>query len=455
MQNNLNSEELRAFCSSARNTELDLVTFESITTDLDEDDKILLKAFVTDYSWWHGGKEIHRGDSYISPILALLKLINASSEHVAIIVKNLVEANFDLETQSKYFEILDTSDQRFGISSNSQRLSTGENILLYGVPGSGKSHKIATKYCNDERRMERLVFHPDYMNTDFVGQIMPIVKENGDITYSFSPGPFTRILKKALINPTEHYYLIIEELNRGNAPGIFGEVFQLLDRNDNGESVYGINNSVIADNVYGDKEHQIRIPSNLSLLATMNTADQNVFTLDTAFQRRWTMEMIENDVDTSKYGGYFIADSDYTWKAFNKVVNNKIIETSNLTLTSEDKRMGAYFISDKVLNNKLVTSLPTGDDLKEFNKKNKRFAEKVLKYLWDDAFKFNRDEVFDISVYSNLEAVIKQFTNNETPNNQRFDVLAKDIREELDILRDASDSMSGDIIGDENADSAE
>lgn len=187
----------------------------------------------------------------------------------------------------------------------------------------------------------------------------------------------------------------------------------------------------------------------------MNTADQNVFTLDTAFQRRWTMEMIENDVDTSKYGGYFIADSDYTWKAFNKVVNNKIIETSNLTLTSEDKRMGAYFISDKVLNNKLVTSLPTGDDLKEFNKKNKRFAEKVLKYLWDDAFKFNRDEVFDISVYSNLEAVIKQFTNNETPNNQRFDVLAKDIREELDILRDASDSMSGDIIGDENADSAE
>lgn len=82
--------------------------------------------------------------------------------------------------------------------------------------------------------MERLVFHPDYMNTDFVGQILPVVKENGDITYSFVPGPFTRILKKAIGNPTKHFYLIVEELNRGNAPGIFGEIFQLLDRDKNG-----------------------------------------------------------------------------------------------------------------------------------------------------------------------------------------------------------------------------
>ena len=197
-------------------------------------------------------------------------------------------------------------DEELNSENNiSQRVTGGTNILLYGVPGSGKSHKITTEYCNDESRMERLVFHPDYMNTDFVGQILPVVKENGDITYSFVPGPFTRILKKAIGNPTKHFYLIVEELNRGNAPGIFGEIFQLLDRDKNGTSVYGINNSVIAEEVYGDKTKQIRIPSNLSLLATMNTADQNVFTLDTAFQRRWTMEMIENDVEASDYAGYF------------------------------------------------------------------------------------------------------------------------------------------------------
>ncbi|HEM5253730.1 TPA: AAA family ATPase, partial [Streptococcus suis] len=320
---------------------------------------------------------------------------------------------------------------------------------------SGKSYKIATEYCNDENRMERLVFHPDYMNTDFVGQIMPTVKDNGDITYLFSPGPFTRIVKKAIANPSEHYYLVIEELNRGNAPGIFGEIFQLLDRSVSGESVYGINNSILATEIYGDKSHQIKIPSNLSLLATMNTADQNVFTLDTAFQRRWTMEMIENDVDLSKYGNYFIADTQYSWKVFNKVINKKILETSSQTLTSEDKRMGAYFISGNVLNIERIRQVPAGDSGKDFNKKNKRFAEKVLKYLWDDAFKFNREDIFDVALYPSLEAIIKRFTDNDNPENGRFDVFAKDIKEELENLREATLIDNNIDTGEEDADSTE
>lgn len=326
-------------------------------------------------------------------------------------------------------------DEELNSENNiSQRVTGGTNILLYGVPGSGKSHKITTEYCNDESRMERLVFHPDYMNTDFVGQILPVVKENGDITYSFVPGPFTRILKKAIGNPTEHFYLIVEELNRGNAPGIFGEIFQLLDRDKNGTSVYGINNSVIAEEVYGDKTKQIRIPSNLSLLATMNTADQNVFTLDTAFQRRWTMEMIENDVEASDYAGYFIADSQYTWSIFNSVVNNQILETSNQTLSSEDKRMGAYFISSKILNKEYIQELPSDDELlNEFNEKNKRFAEKILKYLWDDAFKFNRGTLFNINEFASLEAIIKHFTDNQNSGKQRFAIFTNDIIDKFDL----------------------
>ena len=303
--------------------------------------------------------------------------------------------------------------------------------------------------------MERLVFHPDYMNTDFVGQIMPTVKENGDITYLFSPGPFTRIVKKAIDNPSEHYYLVIEELNRGNAPGIFGEIFQLLDRSASGESVYGINNSILATEIYGDKSHQIKIPSNLSLLATMNTADQNVFTLDTAFQRRWTMEMIENDVDLSEYGNYFIADTQYSWKVFNKVINKKILETSSQTLTSEDKRMGAYFISGNVLNIERIHQVPAGDSGNEFNKKNKRFAEKVLKYLWDDAFKFNREDIFDVALYPSLEAIIKRFTDNDNPENGRFDVFAKDIKEELENLKEATLIDNNNDTGEEDVDSTE
>lgn len=326
-------------------------------------------------------------------------------------------------------------DEELNSENNiSQSVTGGTNILLYGVPGSGKSHKITTEYCNDESRMERLVFHPDYMNTDFVGQILPVVKENGDITYSFVPGPFTRILKKAIGNPTEHFYLIVEELNRGNAPGIFGEIFQLLDRDKNGTSVYGINNSVIAEEVYGDKTKQIRIPSNLSLLATMNTADQNVFTLDTAFQRRWTMEMIENDVEASDYAGYFIADSQYTWSIFNSVVNNQILETSNQTLSSEDKRMGAYFISSKILNKEYIRDLPSNDQLlNEFNEKNKRFAEKVLKYLWDDAFKFNRGALFNVNEFASLEAIIKHFTDNKNSGKQRFAIFINDIIDKFDL----------------------
>lgn len=336
----------------------------------------------------------------------------------------------------RYFEVENKKDSLKQMDSISEDTikGNGQNILLYGVPGSGKSHKIATEYCNDESRMERLVFHPDYMNTDFVGQILPIVKENGDITYSFVPGPFTRILKKAIDNPTEHFYLIVEELNRGNAPGIFGEIFQLLDRDENGTSVYGINNSVIAEEVYGDKTKQIRIPSNLSLLATMNTADQNVFTLDTAFQRRWIMEMIENDVEASDYAGYFIADSQYTWSIFNSVVNNQILETSNQTLSSEDKRMGAYFISSKILNKEYIQELPSDDELlNEFNEKNKRFAEKVLKYLWDDAFKFNRGTLFNINEFASLEAIIKHFTDNQNSGKQRFAIFTNDIIDKFDL----------------------
>ncbi|RTZ55603.1 hypothetical protein EKO25_12195 [Bacillus sp. SAJ1] len=309
------------------------------------------------------------------------------------------------------------------------RVKGGMNVLLYGVPGAGKSYTIEHEYCDDESRMERLVFHPDYTYSDFVGQILPNVSEEGSVSYKFTPGPFTSLLKRAYENPSIEYYLIIEEINRGNAPAIFGEVFQLLDRDEDGTSEYGISNSDIAKVVYGDEIRKVRIPSNLSIIGTMNTSDQNVFTLDTAFQRRWNMRMIENDLNKvdSEFANHKILDTEVSWKQFNTAINNIILRKNVRLTSSEDKRLGAYFVrkTDLQFNpNEKNNELPVKERLKA-ERENSRFPEKVLKYLWDDAFKFSREDIFETSKYISLEDIVKKFNSSE--GNERFAIFKEDI----------------------------
>ena len=316
------------------------------------------------------------------------------------------------------------------------RLTTGCNVLLYGVPDSGKSWTIEHEYCDDEDCMERLVFHPDYMYSDFVGQILPIVKKDEEgkekVRYEFTPGPFTKILKKAYLNPSKSYYLIIEEINRGNAPAIFGEIFQLLDRQTEdseaykkGTSEYGITNDNIAFEVYGDTEKKVRIPANLSIIGTMNTSDQNVFTLDTAFQRRWIMRMIPNSFKGHKFAENKILDTEVSWQQFCEAINEEILRRNNVT-SSEDKRLGAYFVSADDLDFKKETDNANEKEKIEVIHKNARFAEKVLKYLWDDAFKFSHADTFDTRKYKSLEMVIDAF--NSTNGNDRFKVFHENLR---------------------------
>lgn len=261
-----------------------------------------------------------------------------------------------------------------------------DNILLYGVPGCGKSYTIKTEYCDDDDHMERAVFHPDYTYSDFVGQILPRVDE-GHIEYRFEPGPFTRILKKAVETPDESFYLVVEEINRGNAPAIFGDTFQLLDRDESGCSEYGVSNENISNYVYGDATTKIKIPGNLFVLATMNTSDQNVFTLDTAFKRRWTMRMIKNNIDACGYAGHQICAWGITWGTFARAINQKITELGENNLSNEDNRLGAYFVREADLNDA------------------ERFGEKILMYLWNDAFKFDHDKVFKAE-YRTLDELI-------------------------------------------------
>ena len=271
----------------------------------------------------------------------------------------------------------------------------GQNILYYGVPGSGKSFTIS-QICSDDSVMERIVFYPDYSHSDFIGQIVPRLNKDKNLEYVFSPGPFTRILKKAYNNPNNMYYLVIEEINRGDAAAIFGEVFQLLDRDCTGKSKYSINNYDIAEAVYHNAEHTIRIPSNLTLLATMNTSDQNVFTLDTAFQRRWTMKHIPNNFD-NEHSDDIIEGTQITWGAFAQTVNELILQNNNGLISSGDKRLGVYFARE--------------DELKPA-----LFSEKVLKYLWDDAFKLDRDTLFN-EKYKSIEELIEDY---ETEANDKL-----------------------------------
>lgn len=320
------------------------------------------------------------------------------------------------------------------------RIDGGSNTLLYGVPGAGKSWTIEHEYCDNEDYIERLVFHPDYMYSDFVGQILPVVKAGDKVRYEFTPGPFTKLLTKAYKNPKQSYYLIIEEINRGNAPAIFGEIFQLLDRKEvdeydkdgkllyrAGTSEYGITNANIARVAYGDEDQKVRIPSNMSILGTMNTSDQNVFTLDTAFQRRWIMRMIPNSFKNHKFADKKILDTKVSWKQFCEAINEEILRRNNIT-SSEDKRLGAYFVSASDLEMKSIT-----DDMDEKQKikiehHNHRFAEKVLKYLWDDAFKFSHQDTFNTRQFGSLEKIIEAFMSEEKTGNERFRVFHDNLR---------------------------
>lgn len=305
---------------------------------------------------------------------------------------------------------------------SSKYLKTGENVILYGVPGSGKSYKVKHEYLAGlgEEQHERVVFHPDYTYSDFVGQILPEKGDNGSLTYKFNPGPFTRIMKKAYESPDKKFVLVIEEINRGNAPAIFGDIFQLLDREKEGDeegfSEYSITNHEIGRELFDDEDAKIKIPSNLSIIATMNTSDQNVFTLDNAFQRRWKMVQVANVFDKSikeekDLAETKVLDTDLIWEDFMKIINEQILN-KNITMTSmEDKRLGTHFVDKNLL------------------KDDRQFSGKVLKYLWDDGFKFARNDVFN-SEFKTLEDLTEKFVSNSGKN--RLDIFNESVKKAID-----------------------
>lgn len=298
---------------------------------------------------------------------------------------------------------------------------TAINKIFFGTPGCGKSHHIDHKilgksketkeYSGDylEKNIIRTTFYQDYSNTDFVGQILPRIEKderNGKETvrYIFNPGPFALALIRAISNPDKKVALVIEEINRGNAPAIFGDIFQLLDRDDYGVSEYGIVNVGLMDylnsyefDVNGEKKRytfsEIKLPGNLDIFATMNTSDQNVYTLDTAFIRRWDREKMKNSFAECKFAADPVPGMpEYTWEEFVNSINEWIEKHLEELQINEDKQIGAFFIKKSLL-----------------SKKPEEFAYKVFDYLWSDVAKLDHGVIFN--KYDTLEKLIKAYAS--------------------------------------------
>ena len=251
--------------------------------------------------------------------------------------------------------------------------------IYFGNPGSGKSYKVETDTRG--KKVFRTTFHPDSDYSTFVGTYKPL-SDGTSIRYTFVPQTFTNAYIEAYKDIDTPVYLIIEEINRGNCAQIFGDLFQLLDRGRDGYSEYSINaDKDLRDYIRqeltqykgidpdiepeGIEDGKLRLPPNLHILATMNTSDQSLFPMDSAFKRRWDWEYvpIQYEGATSDNFTITLGDKKFRWIDFLKAVNDRIRRVTE----SEDKQLGNYFIKS---------------DIKE-----KEFKSKVMFYLWSEVCK--------------------------------------------------------------------
>ena len=287
------------------------------------------------------------------------------------------------------------------------------NRILFGAPGTGKSYtlnKEKTDLLKNGGEFERVTFHPDYSYAHFVGTYKPVSNESGEISYEYVPGPFMRTyvaaMKSANSDNPKPYLLIIEEINRANVAGVFGDVFQLLDRNSENISEYPIQTSedmrkYLAKELGGASAlyTEIKIPDNMFIWATMNSADQGVYPMDTAFKRRWNFTYLGiNDNEEGILGKEIsLGSGDYErkveWNELRKAINIELLEECKV---NEDKLLGPYFVAKNCLdiNEKFIEV----------------FKNKIIMYLFDDAAKHKRSVIFSGSETNNIYSEIcKEF----------------------------------------------
>lgn len=405
----------------------------SSTKTIEEDDKELLIKFVSDYDWWYGGKTIDRGDFYVSPILALSKVVNASHSYIAEICKYFAESKKKISDILKDSYKAGNGNMQFIEPSISKSLQQ----IFYGAPGTGKSYTINRDTAGED--VIRTTFHPDTDYSTFVGAYKPttveeevmtvigtkaVPVENADgthrkeskIVYEFVQQSFLQAYVAAWKKYAEtqdgepcKQFLVIEEINRGNCAQIFGDLFQLLDRNAQGFSDYPITADAdmkrqlkkafagltLADGdsinaMYNGRNvcHEVLegdillLPNNLYIWATMNTSDQSLFPIDSAFKRRW--DWTYRPISDAKEGWKIKAGGKrYDWWQFLQKMNDKIGSTTN----SEDKKLGYYFCKAK---NGVIDA--------------ETFVGKVVFYIWNDVFKDFAEEAGDL--FKDVEGIL-------------------------------------------------
>lgn len=275
-------------------------------------------------------------------------------------------------------------------------------LILFGSPGTGKSHRVDSNLKTRLRNpvVIKTVFHPEYTYGDFMGKLLPLTNEAGRVEYRYYCGHFLKALAKALsfeVTKIERdVLLVIDEINRGNSAAIFGAAFQLLDRENDGWSSYPVDisemeqgallklmnteqvtrrsgaNSVVEWQIDGREfdsypaNGQIKLPPNLYIVGTMNTSDESIYYMDSAFKRRWAWEYVPVD------GEHVVMDgtmAEAEWKAFVSKLNSFIRSQAAHIRKVEDKQIGFYFIRAKA---------------GEIN--NAEIQNKLMFFLWDTVF---------------------------------------------------------------------
>ncbi len=297
-----------------------------------------------------------------------------------------------------------TGEPGAAVDEAPQFSEVGSNVIFFGPPGTGKSTEVKTRV--GAAPMIRTQFHPEYSHADLIGNYRPVVgSESGadnqilahdgvsiarPINYfAFVPGPLTLALEHAF-GSTDHVFLVIEEINRGDCAAIFGDAFQLLDRDDAGRSEFGMTPKPELLNYFSSKgvrydiaaDGKLYLPPNLSLLATMNTSDQSLYPMDSAFKRRW--QWVACPIEFEQLLTYtegirpFVDDGKMQWDWIRLVeLMNKNIVRDRM----EDKQLGPWFIK------------PARNGLIPWD----AFLNKCLFYLWHDVFK--DEQLSDLSPF--------------------------------------------------------
>lgn len=365
---------------------VELIKTTSFSINVNDNTESIAKLleFVTEYDKWGGGKTINRGqDFWISPLYKVLGFVQSRSG-IHSYISYFEDSTLYKATKEEISRVLNefNSNITSSLASPAYKLNLGTNMIYYGAPGTGKSYAVNELIKENKPNYEsedessnvfRVTLHPEYSYADFVGQLLPYSDELNNVGYKFAPGIFTTALKRAVNEPNKQIYLVLEELSRANVAAVFGDLFQLLDRK-NGTSEYPINNPDIALEVYKNKNQMVTIPNNMMILCTVNTSDQNVYPMDTAFKRRFEWKYVSTDFgstspDFLRHNNPIIDIGDevkITWSKFYQGLNDFIVGDLGL---SEDKQIGPYFIKF--------------EDAPE-DEAHRLVKDKLLQYLWED-----------------------------------------------------------------------